>query len=744
MKQAGKYCLLIIAFLLALDNSAKASHIYGADLRYTHISGDLYNIVLTFYGDCSGETFRRLPGSEPEIQIFNGFSFVENIYLVEDVSKRENVTPVCAAFREKTVCDDPNSTLPGATRFIFQKTVSLPASADWRLVFGGIIDTADGRNPHRAGRSGNITNIQNVGSQVILLETKLNNLNAHNSSPEYNSIPTPYYCINVPQKYNLGAVDADKDSLTSELIPALLDNGGFVQYANSYSATAPLAAANGTFSYNNMSGQLEFTPNITQRSLVVIRVNEYKNGVLIGSSMREMTFVVLPDCNNKPPGGKVDSSTIVGGGLNKDEINVCLEEPILKLNVQVVDSDGNNINAVINDLPPGALAKIANNNTPNPIISLTWNTQNIPEGAYNMYVTYTDDACPLANSQTVTYTIRIVRPSNISHEVLKPTGCVYKQHIGFTLTDGTTPRNVVITNRNTGAVLYTYIDTTGNIVDSFKTGKYKMIAESSGLKCKSEHDFDVVDSGPYPIPVIFSDINTCLNAPVEPINVKPGQNATLRWYNMEGSLMDTTPVYTTETTGKYQWLVTQVFDTCETTPDTFTVAVNELPSIKVLNTNERLCNGDTVQLKAEGGIKYNWEPGNWIKQNDTFALAWVRKPTNYVVTGYNEYNCADKDSILMDKLDQCCHFFYPDAFSPNGDGLNDKWLPVTPANTDFYHLAIYNRWGQRIFESTDPNQKWDGSFKGRPCDIGTYNFFIQAKCVMGRQEAAQGTILLVR
>lgn len=740
MALAGKkyLTLLLSLILLFLANSVSASHIFGGELLYTHINNNSYKITLTLYGDCSGESFSSLINSFPGVNIFRNGVLVQTLEMPEDISLRQEVSPVCDKDTAKTACKSVEAdALPGVTRFIYTDTVILPPSADWRLVFNGDLNNGN----FAAGRSNNITNIFINDGQLVYLEANLNNLNGPNSSPQYSSIPTPFYCINRAQEYNQGALDADGDSLVFSLVPALA-NGTPVQYRNPFTATEPLAAQSGSFNFKSESGQLSFIPNLLQKSVVVTRVDEYKKGLLVGSSLREMTVIVLNNCFNTPPVGIVDTVNITGGGVLNNEINVCQNTPLLELYIHSSDADSNDVHVTVQGLPQGAYTSV-NNNGAKPIIKFTWNTSNIPLGVYNMFVTYVDNACPIASTQTIAYTIRIVKPINITHKILKPTGCVFRQTIELNISEGLLPRLITVKNIH-NQVLKTYIDTTGVIVDSFKTGKYKIQAESIALKCKSEYSFEVIDYGTYAIPVVFSDINTCLNAPVEPISVKPGQNATLRWYNMEGSLMDTTPVYTTETTGKYQWLVTQVFDTCETIPDTFTVAVNELPSINVLNTNERLCNGDTVQLKAEGGIKYNWEPGNWIKQNDTFALAWVRKPTNYVVTGYNEYNCAGKDSILMDNLDQCCQFFYPDAFSPNGDGLNDKWLPVTPANTDFYHLAIYNRWGQRIFESTDPNLKWDGSFKGRPCDIGTYNFFIQAKCVMGRQEAAQGTILLVR
>ncbi len=69
----------------------------------------------------------------------------------------------------------------------------------------------------------------------------------------------------------------------------------------------------------------------------------------------------------------------------------------------------------------------------------------------------------------------------------------------------------------------------------------------------------------------------------------------------------------------------------------------------------------------------------------------------------------------------------PNSFTPNNDGLNDVFKPVTNRTTlQPYLFLIYNRWGgQLIFESTDPNTGWDGKFNGEACAAGTYIYTLQ-------------------
>lgn len=70
--------------------------------------------------------------------------------------------------------------------------------------------------------------------------------------------------------------------------------------------------------------------------------------------------------------------------------------------------------------------------------------------------------------------------------------------------------------------------------------------------------------------------------------------------------------------------------------------------------------------------------------------------------------------------------YFPTAFSPNGDGLNDEF-GIVGEGIDNYLLKIYNRWGELIFYSTDPTRKWNGTYKGTIVPIGTYVYEMEAR-----------------
>lgn len=85
--------------------------------------------------------------------------------------------------------------------------------------------------------------------------------------------------------------------------------------------------------------------------------------------------------------------------------------------------------------------------------------------------------------------------------------------------------------------------------------------------------------------------------------------------------------------------------------------------------------------------------------------------------------------------------YIPNAFTPNGDGINDGFQVKGEGIRDF-HIYIYNRWGEVIFESTNPKQAWDGTFQGRPVEMETYVYQVFADGL--GKKSRTGSVTLIR
>jgi gliding motility-associated-like protein len=402
--------LLLILFCGFFTKQVNATHIFGGELDYTHVVGNTYNLRLIIYADCAGNSnlITNLYTATPSIKVYNNTALQTTLFLNLLPGSGIDVSPVCPAQINSTTCT--NGTLPGVRQFIYTGSYTLPTtSANWRFYFDAELNIAN----NQTGRSSNITNIiQTSPTTKLTLEATLNNLTAPNSSPTYSTIPTPFFCINTAQNYNQGAVDPNLDVLTYALVNAI--DVGFppnyspIGYQAPYTFSDPLAYTPGTFSFNNVNGQLAFTPNAVQNSLVVSKVTETRAGVVVGTSMREMTFVVLPNCTNVPPVSVIGTAT--GGNLiNANTVNVCQGASSMSLNINPTDANGNNILVTATGLPVGATANITNNNTSSPSVLFSWNSPTpFAIGVYNFFLNLQDDGCPLANNQTIAFTINVV------------------------------------------------------------------------------------------------------------------------------------------------------------------------------------------------------------------------------------------------------------------------------------------------------------------------------------------------
>jgi gliding motility-associated-like protein len=463
--QFYKPSLIALLFIL-LTGKLFATHYYGVDLFYTHVSGNTYRVTIVSYGDCSGAQFPSFSASRPRVHIRQGsVNFLSDFLDHEPPQDGVEVTPVCPAELDNTTCKTPTGTVPGVKKFVYSKEFTLSGPApDWKFIYLGETDGTT-----IAGRSNSLTNVAPPG--IIRLEATLDNTQNANSSPRYTTIATPFYCISRQVNFNPGAVDTDGDSLVYELVPGM-DTATLVTYKPGFSGSNPLDVTSNSFKFNSKTGQLNFTPGTIQRSLVVYRVSEYRNGILLGTSMREMTVVVMT-CNNNPPAGYIANAL---GATIVDSVTVttCKGNHEVSFDIDPADADqGHTINMVGNGLPDNSTLNITGNNTASPKSRFVWNMPELPEGDYTFYVTYTDDGCPIASKQTQAYTIRI-KAEDIFAEATDA-NCENKGLVKVTVPEGWSPWSYVI---NSGATrVYNKTGVSGRAwQDSLAPGKYNIQA----------------------------------------------------------------------------------------------------------------------------------------------------------------------------------------------------------------------------------------------------------------------------
>ena len=112
----------------------------------------------------------------------------------------------------------------------------------------------------------------------------------------------------------------------------------------------------------------------------------------------------------------------------------------------------------------------------------------------------------------------------------------------------------------------------------------------------------------------------------------------------------------------------------------------------------------------------------------------------------NTDGCIDSASVTVVVIQPKCNeedVYTPNAFSPNGDGENDEWQ-VFSNFVEEIKVVVFNRWGEAVYESSDLDAKWDGTYKGEYLAPDTYGYRIMVKCVDGQEYVKTGNITLLR
>lgn len=173
-----------------------------------------------------------------------------------------------------------------------------------------------------------------------------------------------------------------------------------------------------------------------------------------------------------------------------------------------------------------------------------------------------------------------------------------------------------------------------------------------------------------------------------------------------------------------------------------TVIINRyLVPVLSINPDTAILPYASVQLVASGAAQYQWEPERWLN-NPAIAgpLATPEATVTYTVTGTSADGCSATAEVHIRLIED---FLIPNAFSPNGDGLNDEFKIINFGYLKLGELRIFDRWGQQVFYTKESGKGWDGRIKGEPADTGAYQYYLRMWLSDGTPKVFKGDILLI-
>jgi gliding motility-associated-like protein len=175
------------------------------------------------------------------------------------------------------------------------------------------------------------------------------------------------------------------------------------------------------------------------------------------------------------------------------------------------------------------------------------------------------------------------------------------------------------------------------------------------------------------------------------------------------------------------------------------VEILPLPDVRILNEDDTVVKyGQSFQLLASGARMYNWSPSHSLNNpNISYPVARPTEDTKYIVGGLAANGCRAFDTlhVIVDKRD---NLFVPSAFSPNGDGKNDLFKVTNLSFQRIMEFRVFNRWGQEVFSTNDHRMGWDGSWEGKPQEMGVYTYLIRVAYPDGFVETYKGETTLIR
>jgi gliding motility-associated-like protein len=150
---------------------------------------------------------------------------------------------------------------------------------------------------------------------------------------------------------------------------------------------------------------------------------------------------------------------------------------------------------------------------------------------------------------------------------------------------------------------------------------------------------------------------------------------------------------------------------------------------------------------SENGTGYVWDFGDGSSSTEIEPLYWYTDFGTYTIllTVYDDFGCLDTAALEI-QLTERSVCYIPNTFTPNGDGLNDIFIPICRnIRTHDYVFTIYDRWGNRIFASHNPDQGWDGTINGDPVASGNvYSWTLTYQDEFNNLQAQQGSITILR
>jgi gliding motility-associated-like protein len=242
-----------------------------------------------------------------------------------------------------------------------------------------------------------------------------------------------------------------------------------------------------------------------------------------------------------------------------------------------------------------------------------------------------------------------------------------------------------------------------------------------------------------------NDTTVCAGAPV-PLLATATTGSSYTWTPATGLSSTTVNNPTAIVNSNTAYTVTASLNGCVRTK-VINIGIKPNPVVNA-GPDRTIVNGDVIQLTGTGSTAIQsvlWTPATSITLGGNTYTPTVAPTTTttYTMTVKDNNNCTSTDDAIVTVIPYCVKVM--DAFTPNGDGINDKWLTTNGAAcTNQIVVSVFNRYGGVVYENQNYQNNWDGTYKGKPVPDGTYYFVVTYKLINGRNYTLKGDVTILR
>lgn len=308
--------------------------------------------------------------------------------------------------------------------------------------------------------------------------------------------------------------------------------------------------------------------------------------------------------------------------------------------------------------------------------------------------------------------------------------------------DFTGSAKVVVTNGANATYLWQPIGATTDSIGGLPAGNYTVVVSNGA--CSSTGMAIITEPSALTFAGTATDYS-CINGYGTYQAVTNGGTVPYQ-YTLNGGVQ-TQSFFNNLIEGNYNLSVTDLNGCSATT--TFVINKTDDITVDLVSDVNPLQQGNTAILAAQTSpvatnYVYTWSntPGLSCYDCPNPSAALSETSTVYV-TVKSQFGCEVSDSLLIKVLPICGDFFIPTAFSPNGDGENEIFKPYSNCMQS-YIMKIFDRYGERVYEGSEEDEGWDGSFRGKAMNAGVYYYFVEMTTVYGDTEIGKGSVSLVK